>query len=465
MAITEDGLKLVLAVASRGEIFDEVRKAAFEAKGGTDSVFDNNPQDKKLVDGVAVIDIAGPLFKHATLLTKVSDAGSYEGIRADLDKAVNNFSCKAILLNINSPGGEVHGCGELADAIFAARGEKPIVAYASGDCCSAAYWLASAADKIVVAPTAIVGSIGVRSMMVDGSKADELKGVKEYNIVSDQSPYKVSDPANAKDRDRAVGKLTDIAAVFIGAVARYRGVNTDVVAKEYGKGDVFIGQKSIDAGLADEVGDFDSILASLIQTRGAYQMANKTAASIDSGKCDGCNRIMDDDDEAFCLACHGAEASASASFSKEIFAIAGTTDISRALGALTAMKAQAELAEKLQGELAVLAAKSEKAEIKSLLDEAVKDGQIKHAKRADAEAQAAKYGVEGLKGWLSIMPKAATPAEPPDEDEEDKKKEKEPTPTANKEIRQILAATGVSPADFAKHAAKYRAILNPVEEE
>jgi ClpP class serine protease len=56
----------------------------------------------------------------------------------------------------------VNGANELAQAIYEARGTKPIVAYVGGSGASAAYWIASAADRIVVSPTAVLGSIGVQ---------------------------------------------------------------------------------------------------------------------------------------------------------------------------------------------------------------------------------------------------------------------------------------------------------------
>src|SRR5206468_9882117 len=83
-------------------------------------------------DGVAVLDAIGPLFKRANLMTAVSGATSYTILRNDLQAALDDPAVSAIVLNIDSPGGEASGTNELAQAVYEARGTKPIIAYAGG---------------------------------------------------------------------------------------------------------------------------------------------------------------------------------------------------------------------------------------------------------------------------------------------------------------------------------------------
>lgn len=128
-------------------------------------------------DGVAVIPVTGPLFRHANLMTNICGATSYEILARDIHKALADPTIKALVLDIDSPGGEINGCSELADMIYSLRGNKPIIAYASGSCCSGAYWIASACDKILAADTAILGSIGAVSIFeTDDDKPDDKKG-------------------------------------------------------------------------------------------------------------------------------------------------------------------------------------------------------------------------------------------------------------------------------------------------
>jgi ClpP class serine protease len=142
--------------------------------------------------------------------------------------------------------------------VFAARGVKPVIAYVSHLGASAAYRLAAAADEIVVSPESILGSIGT---VLTLRKNDPKSNVIE--IVSTQSPKKRLDPESAEGRAEAQSVADAISQTFIESVARYRGVSADVVLAEFGGGGVFVGQAAVDAGLADRMGSYESVLAEL----------------------------------------------------------------------------------------------------------------------------------------------------------------------------------------------------------
>ena len=158
-AITETALHTILEIAAR----ENERPEAVAAKLGREL---QNTYQVTEREGVAILPITGPLFRYANLFTKVSGASSYELIARDFTAALENPQIKAIILDIDSPGGEVNGVSELSNMIFEARGKKPVSAYASGDAASGAYWIASAADEIVVSETAALGSIGVVAIYV-----------------------------------------------------------------------------------------------------------------------------------------------------------------------------------------------------------------------------------------------------------------------------------------------------------
>ena len=212
-------------------------------------------------DGVAVIKVSGPLFRYANLMTRICGATSYELLAQDFNKAVQNPNIKGILLDIDSPGGEVNGCSELSDMIYQARGTKPIIAYASGACCSGAYWIASACDKILAADTAILGSIGVVSIF---EKDDEDKTIE---IVSSQSPNKRPDINTEEGKAKIQARVDELAEVFIAKVARNRGITAVDVVKNFGAGDVSVGQHAVRNGLADGLSSFEDIISSLNQEK------------------------------------------------------------------------------------------------------------------------------------------------------------------------------------------------------
>ncbi len=249
-AITTDALTTILDVAARTNASPE----AVAAKLGREL---HNSHQMMINNGVAVIPIIGALFRYANVFTQVSGASSYEMIAKDVSNAFANPDVHTILLNIDSPGGEVNGCCELAQFIYGARGKKPIIAYGSGDVASGAYWIASACDKLIVSKTSSVGSIGVVGVYRD-SKDDNT-----VEIVSSQSPHKRCDIHDDDGRARLQQRIDALANVFIDAVATYRNVSTEYVTEHFGEGDVFIGEHALQRGLVDRVSTLDNVLNQL----------------------------------------------------------------------------------------------------------------------------------------------------------------------------------------------------------
>ena len=211
-------------------------------------------------DGVAIVPVFGLLTNRASFWF----GSSYEEIQCDVRAALADPGVRAIVLLIESPGGVVAGNSELASFIFKARGTKPIVAYVSGDGASAAYLIASAAESVAVASSALVGSIGTIWTFYVTTKADEQCGVQKIVVRSSKTPYKVIDPTKKDDLARAQRIVDELAQVFIDDVARNRGVTSDVVIEEFGGGDVFVGASAVQAGLADRVvAGLDEVIAEL----------------------------------------------------------------------------------------------------------------------------------------------------------------------------------------------------------
>ena len=128
---------------------------------------------------IAVVPVLGPLAKRGSFLDSLFGFGNYEDVQARVDAATADPSIDAILLEIDSPGGEAAGAFDLADKIYAARGSKPVWAIANDSAFSAAYAIGSAADKLFLTRTGGVGSIGVLvAAHVDQSGYDEKQGVK-----------------------------------------------------------------------------------------------------------------------------------------------------------------------------------------------------------------------------------------------------------------------------------------------
>ena len=130
-----------------------------------------------LQDGIAVIDVAGPLSKRLGFMSFFFGGTSYEGISNAFKAALADSKVNGIALRIDSPGGTLGGLDEVASLIFNARGTKPVVAFAEGAMTSAAYWIGSAADRVVSQRMAVVGSIGVLIVHADWSEWNKRVGV------------------------------------------------------------------------------------------------------------------------------------------------------------------------------------------------------------------------------------------------------------------------------------------------
>ena len=215
---------------------------------------------------VAVIPIHGTLVRRTSGIEAESGLTSYTGIAAQLDAALASPEIAAILLDIDSPGGESGGVFDLADRIRAASEVKPVWAVANDMAFSAAYALASAATRVFVARTGGVGSIGVIAMHVDQSVKDAQDGVR-YTAVfagerkNDLNPHEpISNEAHAVLKAE-VDRIYDL---FVETVARHRGLDADAVrATEAG---LFFGPDAVATGLADAVGSLDDALTQLTQS-------------------------------------------------------------------------------------------------------------------------------------------------------------------------------------------------------
>ena len=267
-AITEEHLSLILEIAQRTHEpdFTAVAQAQPDRSKGVRDTYGS----------VAVINAIGPIFRYANLFTAISGATSIQELAAEFRSAVEDPSITAIVLNVDSPGGEVAGTSELSKAVYAARSSKPIVAYVDDYAASAAYWIASAADRIVASPTARLGSIGVLATV---TKKDPEPGAKSYEFVSSVSPKKTLSLDTEQGRAEIQGAVDDLANVFVADVARNRGVSAEKVLADFGQGGLMIAAKAVTAGLADEIGSFDELVGALAKPQKALKMFGKNSVA------------------------------------------------------------------------------------------------------------------------------------------------------------------------------------------
>jgi signal peptide peptidase SppA len=220
-------------------------------------------QAGKNAGAIQVIPVYGMIMhRQMTDISGGSSGTSCSLISAALQQAVADPGVSQIVLDIDSPGGDVDGVDELASEIYQARKQKKITAVSNCLCASAAYYLAAQASEVVVSPSSLTGSIGVYTMHEDDSAMLEAMGVKLTLIKYGEN----------KAEGNSLGPLSDTAmqhlqemvdtygVAFEKAVARGRGVSQDEVHKKFGQGRVFDAKTAVKLGMADRVGTLADVL-------------------------------------------------------------------------------------------------------------------------------------------------------------------------------------------------------------
>lgn len=250
--MTSDALDTLMTVADRqGDV------EALETRLGNRL---DNTRTVTVRNGVAVVPVTGPIFRYANLLTAVSGATSTQVLATDIQATFDDPGVKAIVLDIDSPGGEATGINELGDLIYQGRSKKPIKAYVNGMAASAAYWFASSAEEVVVDDTAQLGSVGV---VLSLRKREDRPGEKSYEIVSSNAPNKRPDLETEAGRAPLQTRTDELASVFLDKVSRNRNIPRNQVNDRFRQGGIATGALAVQAGMADRLGSLESLIAEL----------------------------------------------------------------------------------------------------------------------------------------------------------------------------------------------------------
>ena len=211
--------------------------------------------------GIAVIPIHGTLVRRTVGLEAESGLTSYTRIAADIDAAVANPAVAGLLLDIDSPGGEAGGVFELAEHVRAASQRKRVWAHAGDSAFSAGYAIACAAQRVTLARTGGVGSIGVIALHIDQSVRNAQNGLSVTALYAgahknDATPHA---PLTPQATDALQTEIDRLYALFVDHVAAMRGLDAHAVRAT--EAALYFGEDAVAAGLADGVASFDAVLA------------------------------------------------------------------------------------------------------------------------------------------------------------------------------------------------------------
>lgn len=253
---------------------------------------------RSVPDDVAVIPVRGVIAKHASQVGGASQpAGtSVEQIREQVDAAMADNTKSGILLDVDSPGGSVDGVWGLVEDLRAMRGEKPIVAHVDSLMASAGYAIGSAADEVIANPHAVVGSIGVYSVVHDISRRAQAAGIDVHVVKAGERKGDMvpGAPVTKDQLARAQASVDQHYAWFVDGVAANRGM-TPGAATKVATGETWFAEGALERGLIDGVGSFAAAVDRIHELAGGVEptastgsplegddMSEKTVARLDS---------------------------------------------------------------------------------------------------------------------------------------------------------------------------------------
>lgn len=217
---------------------------------------------------VAVLPLYGMIMQRGNMMGDVSGprGTSVEQFKGQFRQAVNDPKVKAIVIDVDSPGGTVAAVDELASEMYGARAKgKNVIAVSNCLMASAAYYIASAANELVASPSSQTGSIGVYAALRDDTAMLEKMGVK-FTVVTHGANKALGDPRTPTTQaaiDDLQAMVTGAGNMFDQAVARNRGLSVKQVRDGFGQGKVFNATAAKDLGMVDRVATFDEVLAGL----------------------------------------------------------------------------------------------------------------------------------------------------------------------------------------------------------
>jgi signal peptide peptidase SppA len=242
----------------------EIRVQEYESAGKSTK---QQPRDIK---GVGVIPILGTIVQRGNMFTEASGTASTDVLSKQFDALMANEQVGTILADIDSPGGTVVGVPELATKIQSLRGQgKPLVASVNAEAGSAAYWLASAFDEIVITPSGSAGSIGCYARHEDVSGLNEKLGVKTRYI--SYGRFKTEGAPDSPLTDEAAAaiqqRVDKYGLQFEQAVAANRGISLADVQNTFGQGRMLSADDAKRVNMVDKVESFEQTVKRLLTPR------------------------------------------------------------------------------------------------------------------------------------------------------------------------------------------------------
>ena len=255
-----------------GSSIDHVGSGQQISAGDVTSIALGSPENG---ESIAVIPVHGILVPRRFAIEACEEIMSYELLRTQLTKALNDDGVSEVILDVNSGGGNAQGAFEIAEFIYQSRSIKPIRCIVNFNAFSGAYLIAAACSEIIVSDTSGVGSIGVYTKRLDLTQHYQEQGVKIHSFYRGARKIDFHPDTELSEDERAniEKNMESTYQKFVSVVAKYRGLSVEaVIATE---ADCFEGPQSIELGLADRLATPQDAINQITQS----VLANQSSVS------------------------------------------------------------------------------------------------------------------------------------------------------------------------------------------
>jgi len=208
---------------------------------------------------VAVIPLSGPIQTGPTGLFFPGSVISPQLVRSQLEQAREDDAVKAVVLQIESPGGSVGACQEILNELE--KVEKPVVVTLGTVAASGGYYISATADKIVALPGTLTGSIGVISQMPNVEGLYEKLGIEMEVFIGGKHKDMYAGVRELTPEERKLMQdMTDqLYDQFVQVVAEGRGLSEEKV-RDLATGQLYTGEHALELGLVDELGGLNTAI-------------------------------------------------------------------------------------------------------------------------------------------------------------------------------------------------------------
>lgn len=258
----------------------------YEAQIGALKPSENEGGVYQLQDGIAVVPVKGAMLNSdlPAEFTQVFGVTSYPVLQRTFAELAQNEDVKQVVLDVDSGGGQVAGLHETLEALDALRKHKPVATYAGNTIASAAYWLGSTTDELVMSPVGEAGSIGVIAVHQNHKGRLESVGVKTTVIRAGARKHLAHNMEDLSEQGLAeIQRSLDFHhGNFKHKVAENRNIPYAALDAGVGDGRTFYGREAVDVGLVDRIDSFDAFLGGLkgkiarqsVYVKGGFAAAN-----------------------------------------------------------------------------------------------------------------------------------------------------------------------------------------------